>query len=62
MSEQNQVRELYGQMLAGWNGRDAAAIAALFQNTPAQFHGRPELAQQLTAELQQLLKGENHDK
>lgn len=24
---------------------------ALFQNTPAQFHGRPELAEQLTAEL-----------
>lgn len=29
---------------------------ALFQNTPAQFHGRPELAQQLTEELRQLLK------
>jgi len=28
---------------------------ALFQNTPAQFHGRPELAQQLTDELRQLL-------
>ncbi|MBA3534739.1 MAG: SgcJ/EcaC family oxidoreductase, partial [Ardenticatenales bacterium] len=28
---------------------------ALFQNTPAQFHGRPELVQQLTEELQQLL-------
>lgn len=28
---------------------------ALFQNTPAQFHGRPELGQQLTEELQQLL-------
>jgi uncharacterized protein (TIGR02246 family) len=28
---------------------------ALFQNTPAQFHGRPELAQELTAELRQLL-------
>jgi uncharacterized protein (TIGR02246 family) len=26
----------------------------LFQNTPAQFHGRPELAQQLTEELSQL--------
>jgi uncharacterized protein (TIGR02246 family) len=26
---------------------------ALFQNTPAAFHGRPELAQQLTAELQE---------
>ena len=28
---------------------------ALFQNTPAQFHGRPELAQELTEELRQLL-------
>jgi uncharacterized protein (TIGR02246 family) len=30
-------------------------LIALFQNTPAQFHGRPELAQQLTEELRQLL-------
>lgn len=29
--------------------------AALFQNTPAQFHGRPELAESLTAELRELL-------
>ena len=29
---------------------------ALFQNTPAQFHGRPDLAQQLTEELRQLLE------
>jgi uncharacterized protein (TIGR02246 family) len=28
---------------------------ALFQNTPAQFHGRPELAQKLTEELRKLL-------
>lgn len=28
---------------------------ALFQNTPAQFHGRPELVQQMTEELRQLL-------
>ena len=27
---------------------------ALFQNTPAQFHGRPELVQQLTEALRQL--------
>ena len=27
----------------------------LFQTTPAQFHGRPELVQQLTEELRQLL-------
>ena len=30
-------------------------LIALFQNTPAQFHGRPELAQQLTEDLRQLL-------
>jgi uncharacterized protein (TIGR02246 family) len=29
---------------------------ALFQNTPAQFHGKPELVQQLTEELRQLLE------
>lgn len=28
---------------------------ALFQNTPAQFHGRPELSEALTRELQELL-------
>lgn len=27
----------------------------LFQNTPAQFHGRPELSEALTKELRQLL-------
>jgi uncharacterized protein (TIGR02246 family) len=29
--------------------------AELFQTTPAQFHGRPELAQSLTSELAELL-------
>lgn len=28
----------------------------LFQNTPAQFHGRPELVKEMTAELQQLVR------
>jgi uncharacterized protein (TIGR02246 family) len=28
----------------------------LFQNTPAQFHGRPELVEQMTEELRQLIK------
>jgi uncharacterized protein (TIGR02246 family) len=28
----------------------------LFQNTPAQFHGRPELAQALTDELREVLR------
>lgn len=27
----------------------------LFQNTPAQFHGRPELVEQMTDELRQLI-------
>ena len=31
---------------------------ALFQNTPAQFHGRPELAQQLTDELRKLYRSD----
>jgi uncharacterized protein (TIGR02246 family) len=29
---------------------------ALFQNTPAQFHGRPELVQAMTADLRQRLR------
>ncbi|MCG7337433.1 SgcJ/EcaC family oxidoreductase [Sporosarcina sp. ACRSM] len=28
----------------------------LFQNTPAQFHGRPELVEEMTEELRQLLR------
>jgi uncharacterized protein (TIGR02246 family) len=28
----------------------------LYQNTPAQFHGRPDLVQQMTEELRQLLQ------
>lgn len=35
--------------------RDGVWRIALFQNTPAQFHGRPELAERLTAELRELL-------
>jgi uncharacterized protein (TIGR02246 family) len=31
-------------------------LIQLFQNTPAQFHGRPELVEQMTEELRQLLK------
>jgi uncharacterized protein (TIGR02246 family) len=36
--------------------RDGQWRIVLFQNTPAQFHGRPELVQQMTEELRQLLK------
>jgi uncharacterized protein (TIGR02246 family) len=32
---------------------------ALFQNTPAQFHGRPELSEALTSELREEIKKEN---
>lgn len=35
--------------------QDNQWLIALLQNTPAQFHGRPELVQQLTDELRQLL-------
>jgi uncharacterized protein (TIGR02246 family) len=35
--------------------RDGRWRIALLQNTPAQFHGRPELAQALTDELRRLL-------
>lgn len=35
--------------------RDEQWQIAAFQNTPAQFHGRPELAEALTAELRQLV-------
>ena len=33
---------------------------ALFHNTPAAFHGRPELSQQLTEELQQVLNNQQN--
>ncbi|QPA32928.1 SgcJ/EcaC family oxidoreductase [Thermaerobacillus caldiproteolyticus] len=35
--------------------REGKWYIELFQNTPAQFHGRPELVQKMTEELQQLL-------
>jgi uncharacterized protein (TIGR02246 family) len=35
--------------------RDGEWRIALFQNTPAQFHGRPEMVQQMTEELRELL-------
>ena len=33
---------------------DGVPRIALYQNTPAQFHGRPALVEQLTAELQRV--------
>jgi uncharacterized protein (TIGR02246 family) len=40
------------------NNHNGAVIwrITFLQNTPAQFHGRPELVEQLTLELQQLLE------
>jgi uncharacterized protein (TIGR02246 family) len=35
---------------------DGAWRVALLQNTPAQYHGRPEAAEALTAELKELLE------
>jgi uncharacterized protein (TIGR02246 family) len=36
--------------------REGEVRIALLQNTPAAFHGRPELAEQLTAELTEVLR------
>lgn len=36
--------------------RDGMWRVELFQTTPAQFHGRPELVRQMTEELQQVRK------
>ncbi|NMD71485.1 SgcJ/EcaC family oxidoreductase [Bacillus sp. DNRA2] len=35
--------------------QDKGWCIELFQNTPAQFHGRPELVEEMTEELKQLL-------
>ncbi|OLE27803.1 MAG: DUF4440 domain-containing protein [Actinobacteria bacterium 13_1_20CM_3_71_11] len=44
----NAVQSLVAQDDDGWR-------VVLFQNTPAQHHGRPDLVEQHTAELQQIL-------
>jgi uncharacterized protein (TIGR02246 family) len=36
--------------------KDDHFLIAMFQNTPAAYHGRPQLAEQLTKELQQQLE------
>jgi len=43
------------QSLVTAKAPDGELRIALFQTTPAQFHGRPELVQQLTDELRQLI-------
>jgi uncharacterized protein (TIGR02246 family) len=49
MPERNAVQTVVAHRdTDGWS-------VALFQTTPAQFHGRPELTDRLTAELSELL-------
>ena len=38
--------------------RDGGWRIALYQNTPAQFHGRPELVKRLTADLEARLRAD----
>lgn len=38
--------------------REGQWRVVLFQNTPAQFHGRPELVEQMTEELRRVLAGD----
>lgn len=39
---------------------DGRWCIAVFQNTPAAFHGRPELSEQLTRELREALRARSH--
>jgi uncharacterized protein (TIGR02246 family) len=51
MPERNTIQTLVARRADdGWS-------VALFQSTPAQFHGRPDLAERLTAELSELVGG-----
>jgi uncharacterized protein (TIGR02246 family) len=49
MSDRNAI-----QMVVAHRDEDGWSVA-LFQTTPAQFHGRPDLTEALTAELAELL-------
>lgn len=40
--------------------RDGEWRIVLFQNTPAQYHGRPDLVEQHTAEIQRLVDAAGH--
>jgi hypothetical protein len=63
---ETEVRALYQGVLDGWNRRAVQTLVAercedewrvvLYQNTPAQFHGRPELVESLTEELRRELQ------
>jgi uncharacterized protein (TIGR02246 family) len=54
--QSNVVPTLNSHQTAVATKREGTWSIVLFQNTPAQFHGRPDLVQQLTEELQQFLK------
>ncbi|GHO42244.1 SgcJ/EcaC family oxidoreductase [Ktedonospora formicarum] len=41
---------------------DGAWYITLLQNTPAQFHGRPELVQQMTQELHAVLEADRQER
>jgi uncharacterized protein (TIGR02246 family) len=41
--------------------RDGRWRIEVFQNTPAAFHGRPELSEKLTEELRQVLRASSSD-
>lgn len=43
----NAIQSLVARKEDGWR-------VILFQNTPAQFHGRPELVEEMTAELEEV--------
>ena len=45
----NAMQSLVARKEDGWR-------VILFQNTPAQFHGRPELVEQMTEELREVLQ------
>jgi uncharacterized protein (TIGR02246 family) len=51
MPDRNAIQTVVG------SERDGDWSVALFQTTPAQFHGRPELTEALTAELSERLRG-----
>jgi len=53
-SDINPKTNAHQTLVARQSGADWRIV--LFQNTPAQFHGRPELAEALTEELRELLR------
>jgi uncharacterized protein (TIGR02246 family) len=42
--------------------QEAKWLIEIFQNTPAAFHGRPELTEQLTDELREVFKDSNKER